>query len=554
MERPLLESATMRIPRGSERTFVRAALATQVIGLVLGIIGIAACSSDGADAPAPTRDHAATLSSAFRRASEQAQVPRDLLVAIARVEDGLGVPAQRLDLEEATNVPAAGPLMLRRGKLDTLARGAALVGKSELELRRDSDLALEAGALVLAELGTKTGARQDDLASWKLAVEEMSGYADDAHREEYAHRVFATLARGGTHDARDGEKLAIDKHDLPPTLTLDISSTLHTLATSQFPGAQWIPTSCANKCDAGRGGASVQYIVIHDTEGGWDASVATLQNDSGKSVQYIVGTDGKIAQFVTEDTTAWHAGNYYFNQRSVGIEHVGYSTKPYTEVEYAASAKLVDYLAKKYGVPRDRSHVIGHEQIPNGTKISQSAAPCGAAPKTCEASIDYGGAGHHTDPGVWEWPTYMTRFGGTAKCNDVTSLWNCSYDKKQAFRCNGGKVAVTVCDGVGACEVKPNGQDDVCHTATKPTSTPPDTSAPAEAPKPSRPVPGTAEEPGTAETTGAPLPADLSSDHAADAGGEGCSVSTAAGRRTSGVGLALFAVAAALVVARRRKL
>ncbi|NVL78562.1 hypothetical protein HWN78_26675, partial [Escherichia coli] len=81
------------------------------------------------------------LSISFGRAAEHAGVPRDLLVAIARVEDGLAIPAQRLVVEEDSAVPAAGPLMLRRGKLDTLARGAALAGRTELELRQDAELA-----------------------------------------------------------------------------------------------------------------------------------------------------------------------------------------------------------------------------------------------------------------------------------------------------------------------------------------------------------------------------------------------------------------------------
>ena len=535
------------MPKPAERRAIRASIAA--VALLL-----AACSSnanDGAGAVDVTANTGA-FSLTFGRAAEATGVPRDLLVAIAHVEDGLELPAQRLVLEEDSAVPAAGPLMLRRGKLDTLARAAVLSGKTELALRQDTDLALDAGARVLAELGAKSGARADDLASWKTAIEDMSGYADDAHREEYAHRVFATLARGGNLDARDGEKLTLARHDLPPTLTLDISSSLHTLTTAQYPGAQWIPTSCSNKCNPGRGGAKVEYIVIHDTEGGWDASVSTLQNDAGKSVQYIVGTDGKVAQFVTEDTTAWHAGNYYFNQRSIGIEHVGYSSKPYTEAEYAASAKLVDYLAKKYSVATDRAHIIGHEQIPNGTKISESAAPCGNTPTSCEASLDYGGAGHHTDPGVWEWATYMPRFGGAAKCNDVTNLWNCSYDTKKAFRCAAGKVAVETCDGAGACEVKPNGQDDVCHTTTKPTSTPPSTSTPAD------PATGTPNDmPGVAQTTGAQVTGDNSSDHAAateQAGG--CSVSPMSegeSRGGSAAGLGLLAIAAVLGASRRAR-
>jgi len=510
---------------------------------------VAACSSNAgnvAGASVDTSDSttSGTLAFSFAQAAQHTNVPRDLLVAIARVEDGLEIPAQRLELEEDSAIPAAGPLMIRHGKLDTLARGAALIGKSELELRKDADLALHAGALVLAELGAKTGARAGDLASWKSAVEEMSGYADDDHREEYAHRVFATLARGGTFDARDGQRITLPRYDLPPGLTLDIEARLHTLATSQFPGAQWIPTSCSGKCTSGRGGAKVEYIVIHDTEGGWDASVSTLQNDPGKSVQYIVGTDGKVAQFVTEETTAWHAGNFHFNQRSVGIEHVGYSTKPYTEANYAASAKLVDYLAKKYNVPRDRAHIIGHDQIPNGNKIAQSAAPCSDSPKGCTSGVNYGGAGNHSDPGVWEWPTFMARIGGASKCNDVTSLWNCSNDKGKAFRCAGGTVVVETCNGTGACEAKPNGQDDLCHTAPKPTSTPPVTDPGVATPAPAAPPP--------AETTGATVTvpeADLDTPPDEDAG---CSITHHPGRDTSGLGLGVILFAAALVLARAR--
>jgi N-acetyl-anhydromuramyl-L-alanine amidase AmpD len=528
--------------------------AAMAFALLLG-----ACSSSASDGDTSSAEVGAStgaLSLSFGHAAQQAGVPRDLLVAIARVEDGLELPAQRVVLELDSAVPAAGPLMLRRGKLDTLARAATLSGKTELELRQNSDVALAAGALVVAELGDKSGARGDDLASWKSAIEEMSGYADTAHREEYAHRVFATLARGGLLDGRDGEKLSLARHDLPPTLTLDISSSLHTLTTAQFPGAQWIPTSCNNKCTIGRAGNSVEYVVIHDTEGGWDASVSTLQNDPGKSVQYIVGTDGKVAQFVTEETTAWHAGNFYYNQRSVGIEHVGYASKPYTEAEYAASAKLVSYLTKKYGVAADRSHIIGHQQIPNGNQLSESAGPCLTSPTACAANSNFGGADHHTDPGDWEWATYMPRIGGAAKCNDVTNLWNCSYDTKSAFRCAAGKVAVETCDGAGACQTKPSGQDDVCNMSTKPTSTPPSTSTstpgdPAAAGTPS-------DMPGVAQTTGAQVPADDSSAHAAatDPAG-GCSVSrgssTSDSSGSSVAGFGLLAVAGVIAATRRRR-
>src|SRR5581483_7657813 len=243
--------------------------------LAFSFLALAAC---GAGSNVPSNG---PLGDALAQSARATGVPRDLLVAIAQVEGGLDMPAHRT-VDADNEVPAAGPLMLRRGRLDTLARAATLSGQSELSLREETDLALDAGARVLAELGTKTGATAD-LASWEAAIEEMSGYQDDAHRHEYAHRVFALLAAGGKLAGRDGETIVLPSHpDIPISLTVDLSSTIR-IAGAEYPGAEWFPTSCSNKCDTTRGGNSITGIVIHDTEGGWDASVSTLQNDPGKS-------------------------------------------------------------------------------------------------------------------------------------------------------------------------------------------------------------------------------------------------------------------------------
>lgn len=445
------------------------------VGLGLVMASAASCRAPSSEPPpAP-----GTLALALDRSAASAGVPRDMLVAIAAVEGGLGMPRLRTALDVDSEVPAAGPLMLRRGKLNTLARGAALVGRTELELRQDADLALEAGALVLAELAARDQAdvgdgRDFDAASWERTLEEMSGYGDDAHRADYARRVLAQLARGGAFEGRDGERVELPSHDVPPSAFATLDTSLRPLAKAQYPGAEFFPTDCDGKCTTTRGGNKVTMIVVHDTEGGWDASVATLQNDPGKSCHYIVDTDGKVGQFVEESVTAWHAGNFHYNQRSIGIEHVGYSTKPYPEAQYTASVALVSHLAKKYGVAIDRSHVIGHDQIPDGSVISASSAPCSMSPRQCRESGKYGGAANHTDPGVWEWPTFMKRLGGAAKCNDAAAVWVCSSDGTRAFRCKDEQVEVMTC--AAPCEPMPSGTDDRCE--------------PAPADSPDEPAPG----------------------------------------------------------------
>jgi hypothetical protein len=432
---------------------------------------LVACGDASAPAPPPTTTIATgTLARSFDAVAARTGVPRSLLVAIAAVEGGLELPAHP-EVEEDAPIALAGPLQLRRGKFDTLARGAALVGVSETDLRRDADLALEAGALVLAELGAKFGAREGDLGSWARALEEMSGYADEPHRRDYARQVYARLASGGSLPARDGEVLElapapqIAKALLEPVdlfrvpLVIDQTETL----AAEYPTAEWIPTSCDGKCNPTRGGAKIEYVVVHDTEGGWHGSVATLQNDPGKSAHYIIGQDGRIGQFVNESVTAWHCGNGFYNTRSIGIEHVGWADRPFPEKLYETSAKLVSHLAQKYSIPRDRAHVIGHDQVPNGRRIDQASPPCALSPRECQASPNYGGASGHHDPGIWQWCPYMAKVSGACKCNDAWANWNCATSLKEAFRCSGGKVEVIACDGPGGCEVKPVGTPDVCN-------------------------------------------------------------------------------------------
>ncbi len=191
--------------------------------------------------------------------------------------------------------------------------------------------------------------------------------------------------------------------------------------TPEYAGAMWFDTPQTNKWTTGRGGNPIDRIVIHDTEGGWDASVATLQNDPNKSVHYIVGTDGRVGQFVLEGDTAWHAGNWFYNQHSVGIEHVGYCVGPRLPGRpmYAASAALVNDLAKRQalgpsgdGTGLDRSVLVGHQEVPDGNVIPEDSPPCPDSPGSCTKDASYGGASNHRDPGVyWEWCQYREIVG-----------------------------------------------------------------------------------------------------------------------------------------------
>ena len=105
--------------------------------------------------------------------------------------------------------------------------------------------------------------------------------------------------------------------------------------------------------------------------------------------------DGFVGQSVSEKDIAWHAGNWSYNQSSIGIEHEGYSNNPawFTDTMFRSSAQLTAYLANKYQIPIDRQHIIGHNEVPDPYN------PGG-----------YGGATHNINcPGQnWWWDLYMS--------------------------------------------------------------------------------------------------------------------------------------------------
>jgi len=122
-----------------------------------------------------------------------------------------------------------------------------------------------------------------------------------------------------------------------------------------------------NKTSSNRTRKTISAIVIHDTEGRFLGSIRTLQNPRvDGSAHFVVSRRGQIVQLVPVSDVAWHSGNGWWNLHSIGIEHEGWAGRhAYTEAEYRASAKLVAYLAHRWGIPLDRGHIIGHAEVPN---------------------------------------------------------------------------------------------------------------------------------------------------------------------------------------------
>lgn len=135
--------------------------------------------------------------------------------------------------------------------------------------------------------------------------------------------------------------------------------------------------------------SQVRLVVVHVTEGSYDATISWFRNRRARvASHFVVARDGRVAQMVPTTRAAWHAGDRYTNSHSIGVEHEGYTYVDGTigDAEYRASARLVASLLKKYRLPADRKHVIGHAEVGGN-----------------------GGYAGHTDPGpYWDWARYMS--------------------------------------------------------------------------------------------------------------------------------------------------
>ena len=211
---------------------------------------------------------------------------------------------------------------------------------------------------------------------------------------DYARRVCGPVSTRspGSQLSRLARAVALT------TVAAAFSSSGVGAATGQSPDygpATWAPASTANYSVANRPlDYPVDMIVIHDTEVSYASAIADFQNPAYQaSAHYVVSQTGRVAQMVLEKDIAWHAGNWDYNTRSIGIEHEGYAYTPYTftTVEYDTSAHLVASICSRWGVHLDRQHVIGHYQVPDPNNPGL-----------------FGGSDHHTDPGpYWNWPYYM---------------------------------------------------------------------------------------------------------------------------------------------------
>lgn len=130
---------------------------------------------------------------------------------------------------------------------------------------------------------------------------------------------------------------------------------------------KWVGAS-SNNYDSGRGGKSVNKIVLHWIVGTLESCDATFANPDRKASSHYGIGDGDIHQYVKEEDTAWHASNYSVNQESIGIEHEGGwllddgTRKKPSDKTHETSGMLVADICRRYNLPINRTTIHAHSE------------------------------------------------------------------------------------------------------------------------------------------------------------------------------------------------
>lgn len=117
-------------------------------------------------------------------------------------------------------------------------------------------------------------------------------------------------------------------------------------------------------CDNSR--LPIDTIVIHTMVGTLNGSTAHFKNPlQNSAAHYGIDFQGRVVSWIPESVTAYHAGRYEVNQRSIGIEHEDNDNSQGIRPDalYESSAKLVADICNEYSIPLDRLHIKRHDEI-----------------------------------------------------------------------------------------------------------------------------------------------------------------------------------------------
>ncbi len=398
------------------------ALGLIIIGI--GLLALVQFKSPLASTASTTNQ---SLSSDFQQAATKYKVPTAVLLAVAENESGLSSHQDKPSVDGGYGIMhlTQAPKSLTKGStsqkvsasvlesLNTISKASSLTGFSENTLKTNNKANIFGGAALLAYYQKESKHKlSNNVNDWKTAIQKYNFGSTQADSNFFSSIVYKTLKTGFKQNGITLQPEKVDAVNEQPTTASQAN--VDGPAGLNIESVPALYKEFDNQGDYGNydlanrpsDGLQVRYIVIHNTEENFANTLKTFSTPSYTSANYVVrSSDGQIAEMVQPQNVAWHAGNWYINSHSVGIEHEGFAAVGgywYSPAMYKSSAALVKYLANRFNIPLDRQHIIGHDNVPGITTASQK--------------------GMHWDPGTyWNWNYYFKLLGiNLSKANSTS--------------------------------------------------------------------------------------------------------------------------------------
>ncbi len=373
----------------------------------------------------------------FQQAASDFGVPEKLLKALCYMEGGFSMHGGK-----PSSDGGYGCNLTKNSHIDTLDRAAHGLGVSAIKLQHDLQSNIRGAAYILGEDARQlshTHILPADLAGWQGALELYSNSRVPEIANLYVNAIYMLLQQGFSASTEQGETITVTPTPTPtPVLAhatpVEVSASAHKLPVgcskdgkTDYPGAiDCILQPAQHDCDRApspnspcnyypsshfdpiyrQSDHTITHVVIHDIEGTVQSAIHAFEvPTSNVASHYIIDSDGTVYQVVREKDVAFQAGNFWYNQHSIGIEHAGYDATGfqwYNATMYLASARLVAYLLNKYHIALDHNHIVSHGTIPT---LYRESGP------------------NHVDPGpYWLWDYYLNLICEQQRCSETPQV------------------------------------------------------------------------------------------------------------------------------------
>lgn len=345
----------------------------------------------------------ATYDLAFEAAAKEFAIPAATLKATAWALTRY----QMISSEPHVDGEEGGPTPDRRHGLMAVPEPVALAMAAQLgvtvdAVQDDPATNIRAAAAAMSKRAGELGVERGQLMSWGVVVAEYAGVTGFELRQRFIQADYLGALAGGLGRLTEGLRATAEGAKIEALVGEQATLQQGLTRAPDFGAGIWRPSP---NFRARSGGHKPQLVVIHTCEGSYASCQSTFINGS-TSAHYVVNTNGEVTQMVRESDRASHISAVYdcvrnsqrrceltgvpSNDITVGIEHAGFaSQRTFPSEQLGESTKLVCDIAKRWKIPADRFHVVGHGQLQPWNR---------------------------TDPGAnWPWASYVAQIAACAQ-------------------------------------------------------------------------------------------------------------------------------------------